>query len=82
MSALKGEISCRWQVLGLTLGLLCNSLYAVGSIAVQALDKLIPTFQLNVFRLIGEYRVEFFLCISFFRENITISQSYFNLSLK
>ncbi len=58
MSGSGEELSCSRQVLGLALGLLCHLIYAVGSIAVQALDKLVPTFQLNVLRLIGEFNVE------------------------
>ncbi len=54
MSGSWEEKSCSRQVLGLALGLLCQFIYAVGSIAVQALDKLVPTFQLNVLRLMGE----------------------------
>ena len=46
--------TCGKQAVGVALGVLLSLLYTVGGVAVQALDKLVPLFQLNVFRLTGK----------------------------
>ena len=42
------------QILGCTLGFTGVTLLALGGVSIQALDKCIPVFQLNVARLVGK----------------------------
>ncbi len=44
----------RKQIVGVLLGLIMSILYTTGGAAVQALDKLVPLFQLNAIRLVGK----------------------------
>ncbi len=43
------------EIFGAVFSLFVMCLYTAGAIAVQALDKAIPVFQLNVARLAGNY---------------------------
>ena len=54
----RGFRMCSEQTVGIALGLLIALLYTVGGVAVQALDKLVPLFQLNVCRLVGKRDIQ------------------------
>ena len=45
------------EIIGAVFSLFIMCLYTVGAIAVQALDKAIPVFQLNVARLAGKHAI-------------------------
>ena len=49
----ESEPSYKKQILGVVVGLLMSILFTLGGVTVQALDKLVPVFQLNAIRLAG-----------------------------
>ncbi len=44
----------KYEILGVALGIIGITLLTVDGVSIQALDKSVPLFQLNVTRLIGK----------------------------